>query len=68
PAVAAGALAEDAPTVELGEIVAGRIPGRRSDEEITVCDLTGTGAQDTAIAMHAMRLATARSLGTVIKA
>lgn len=67
-AVAAGALPEDAPTTELGEIVAGRIPGRRSDEEITVCDLTGTGAQDTAIAMHAVKLATARGLGTAIEA
>lgn len=34
---------------ELGDIVAGRKPGREADELI-VCDLTGVGAQDAAIA------------------
>jgi len=50
---------------ELGEIIAGR-PGRTSDEEITICDLTGTGAQDTAIATHAMKAARAAGAGMVI--
>ena len=50
---------------ELGEIIAGR-RGRTSDEEITICDLTGTGAQDTAIANHAMQSAKAAGAGTVI--
>ncbi|CAN5439716.1 ectoine utilization protein EutC [soil metagenome] len=36
--------------VELGEVIAGRAAGRTSAGAITVCDLTGTGAQDTAIA------------------
>jgi ectoine utilization protein EutC len=31
---------------ELGEIVSGRKPGRESDLQITVADLTGLGAQD----------------------
>jgi len=30
--------------------VAGRLPGRTHDREITVADLTGVGFQDTAIA------------------
>lgn len=47
--------------IELGELTSGRAPGRRSAEEITVCDLTGTGVQDTAIANLA--LARARDLG-----
>jgi ornithine cyclodeaminase len=51
---------------ELGEICAGRKPGRRSEDEITVCDLTGTGLQDTAIAVQAWRTARERGLGTVI--
>jgi ornithine cyclodeaminase len=34
----------------LGDIVAGRRGGRRSDDDVTVCDLTGTGVQDTVIA------------------
>ena len=54
-AIAAGVVGPDRPTDELGEIVAGLKPGRRSAEEITVCDLTGTGVQDTAIAIHAVR-------------
>ncbi len=39
---------------ELGEIVAGAKPGRTSDEEITIADLTGVGFQDTAIASAAL--------------
>ena len=47
--------------VELGELTSGRAPGRQSAEDITVCDLTGTGVQDTAIA--SLALARARDLG-----
>jgi len=43
--------------VELGELTTGRRNGRQSDREITVCDLTGTGVQDTAIANLAYRAA-----------
>ncbi|GAB2188072.1 cyclodeaminase [Roseibium sp. LAB1] len=35
---------------ELGAVVSGKAPGRTQDTDITVCDLTGTGVQDTAIA------------------
>nr|WP_307725368.1 cyclodeaminase [Halobacillus faecis] len=38
--------------IELGEVTSGKRSFRQSDEEITVCDLTGTGVQDTAIARH----------------
>ena len=47
--------------VELGDLTSGRAPGRQSADEITVCDLTGTGVQDTAIA--SLALARARALG-----
>jgi ornithine cyclodeaminase len=40
--------------IELGQIVAGRRPGRTSDKQITVADLTGVGFQDTAIASAAL--------------
>lgn len=50
---AAGLWSETDPT-ELGAIVTGQIPERRSADEITIADLTGTGAQDTAIAAHAL--------------
>ena len=45
--------APTSPVTELGEITSGRRPGRQSDDQITVCDLTGTGVQDTAIALLA---------------
>src|SRR3954452_23453316 len=57
-ALAAGTVPPERPIDELGEIVAGSKPGRRSASEITVCDLTGTGVQDTAIAIHAVRATT----------
>ena len=54
------------PPIELGELTSGRAPGRQSAEEITVCDLTGTGVQDTAIASLALTRARALGAGTVI--
>jgi len=51
----------------LGELTSGRKPGRRSDEEITVCDLTGVGVQDTAIALLAYRKAMEKGLGLQIQ-
>jgi ornithine cyclodeaminase len=48
-ALDAGAL-EELEVVELGEITAGRRPGRTSAEERTVADLTGVGVQDVAAA------------------
>lgn len=56
-ALEAGLVAADWPVAELGDIVSGRHPGRRSPDEITVCDLTGTGVQDTAIASLTLRRA-----------
>jgi ornithine cyclodeaminase len=52
--------------VELGALVCGDAPGRRREDEITVCDLTGTGVQDTAIANLAHAAALAQGLGTLV--
>jgi ornithine cyclodeaminase len=52
--------------VELGEITSGARPGRTGPDQITVCDLTGTGVQDTAIALLAYDKAKAAGLGTTI--
>jgi ornithine cyclodeaminase len=49
-AVASGLLRADDIDAELGEIVAGSHPGRRDARQITLCDLTGLGAQDVAAA------------------
>lgn len=64
--IAAGVISEESEIYELGELTAGRVPGRRAAADITVCDLTGTGVQDTAIALVAHRKATQRGLGTVV--
>jgi len=50
-ALAAGLWAQADP-VELGHVIAGTATGRQNETDITICDLTGTGAQDTAIATH----------------
>ncbi|QUW22551.1 cyclodeaminase [Sporosarcina sp. Marseille-Q4063] len=55
-AVKQGIFYETDQVIELGEITAGKVPGRLHDEEVTVCDLTGTGIQDTAIAIFAFEL------------
>ncbi|MFB2605174.1 ectoine utilization protein EutC, partial [Rhizobium phaseoli] len=46
-AIEAGLVAGDADFAELGGIIAGRMPGRMSSDQITIADLTGTGIQDT---------------------
>lgn len=60
-AIAAGRVAADAVFPEIGQVIAGQQPGRTSRDQITLCDLTGTGAQDTAIATLAF--ARARQAG-----
>jgi ornithine cyclodeaminase len=55
-ALAAGLMRETDVWAQLGEVVAGRKTGRTSDDQITICDLTGVGFQDTAIAALAWGL------------
>ena len=52
---------------ELGEITSGARPGRTGPDQVTVCDLTGTGVQDTAIALLAYEKANAAGLGRTIE-
>ena len=66
-ALEAGLWGEDSP-VELGDVIRARARGRRDAAEVTICDLTGTGAQDTAIATHVMAQLSGRDVGTVIRA
>lgn len=66
-AIEAGLVAEAAAFPELGEIIAGRKPGRTHGEQITVADLTGTGIQDTAIATLAAARAVAADAGTTFE-
>jgi ornithine cyclodeaminase/alanine dehydrogenase-like protein (mu-crystallin family) len=54
PALDGGAVSIDGVHAQLGEIVAGRKPGRTHDRQIAIADLTGVGFQDTAIASAAL--------------
>ena len=62
-----GTIPRDEEIIELGELTSGRMPGRRYVEEITICDLTGVGVQDTAIALLAYRKAVEKGLGIQIE-
>ena len=64
--IAAGLISEDADIVELGQITSGQRSGRTGEDQVTICDLTGTGAQDTAIAVLALKKAAALGLGQTI--
>lgn len=66
-ALEAGTASADSIFPELGDIVAGKAKRRESEEEITLCDLTGTGVQDTAIATFARMRAEAVSAGIDIE-
>jgi ornithine cyclodeaminase len=64
-AVDAGVIGKEK-LVELGEITSGRKPGRVSEDEIIVCDLTGVGVQDVAAATVVMERAIAAGRGEKI--
>jgi ornithine cyclodeaminase len=66
-AIEAGAVDANAKHAELGQVIAGQAKGRTSDSDITLCDLTGTGAQDTAIATLAVARARAANAGTIFR-
>jgi ornithine cyclodeaminase len=63
-AIASGVISADTQFPELGDIVAGKAGGRSGENDITLCDLTGTGLQDTAIATFASERALAGGVGT----
>jgi ornithine cyclodeaminase len=63
-AIVARLVAAETTFPELGQIIAGRKAGRSDDDQITVCDLTGTGVQDTAIATLARVRAEAAGAGS----
>jgi ornithine cyclodeaminase len=66
-ALAADKFTDEKVFSELGDIVIGGAPGRASDTDITIADLTGTGVQDTAIATLARKRADSEDAGAIIK-
>ncbi|KAB1188197.1 MULTISPECIES: ornithine cyclodeaminase family protein [Haloferax] len=65
-ALEAGVVDEDHIYAELGDIVAGAVPGREDDEEITVFDSGGTGIETVAAAYMLYEKARDEGLGTTI--
>ena len=65
-AVAAGRVTSQDVHAELGEILAGRRPGRTRRDEITLFDSTGTAIQDVAAAAAIFELAAGRGLGHAV--
>ena len=62
-AIAAGAMTREGVHAELGEIVAGRKPGRERDDEVIVFDSTGMALQDVAAASIVYDRAVKRGAG-----
>ena len=63
----AGAIGADHVHAELGEVVAGEAPGRRSDSEVTLFDSGGTGIETVAAAHMLYGKARAAGLGETIE-
>ncbi len=63
-AIETGIVSAEAEFAELGQIISGAHPGRGAAGQVTICDLTGTGVQDTAIATLARARAEAEGAGT----
>jgi ornithine cyclodeaminase len=66
-AIEAGIIDPQTGFPELGDIAARKSVGRQGQTEITICDLTGTGIQDTAIATFARERADAADAGITIE-
>jgi len=62
-AIEAGAVTREGVHAELAEVVTGRKPGRRSPEEITIFDSTGTALEDVAAAAVVYEKAIAAGIG-----
>ena len=64
----AGVITSDQQVIELGDLTSKTKSGRKNPSEITICDLTGTGMQDTVIATLAYQKAVGCGLGLQINA
>lgn len=62
-AIDEGVITADDAHASLGEVVAGKKPGRTSEDDITVLDSSGLTIQDIAVGVHAWELALKKGLG-----
>ena len=51
---------------ELGDVIGNKKKGRTTDNEVSICDLTGVGVQDTVVALMAYNIAKEKNLGISI--
>jgi alanine dehydrogenase len=65
-AIAAGTMTREDVAADLADVVSGRRPGRRRDDEIVVFDSTGTALQDVAAAWLAYERALADGVGVTL--
>lgn len=65
-AVRDGSVRGDPVAAELGDIVLGRHPGRRSADEITLFESLGSAAQDLVVAAYVLDVARSRGMGTIV--
>lgn len=66
-AVASGEFAESDVAATLGEVITGALPGRTSEEQITIFDSTGLAIQDIAVAILAYERAAEHRTGSTIE-
>jgi ornithine cyclodeaminase/alanine dehydrogenase-like protein (mu-crystallin family) len=66
-ALAAGVMTRDAVHADLGQLAAGRRPGRRTTDEIIIFDSTGTALQDVAAAALVHERARAAGVGSAME-
>jgi ornithine cyclodeaminase/alanine dehydrogenase-like protein (mu-crystallin family) len=66
-ALAAGLMTREAVRAELGQVVAGRKPGRTGPDEIVIFDSTGMALQDVAAAAAVYERALERGMGTAVE-
>ena len=65
--VAAGLVRQEDIAGELGQVIAGQLPGRTAAEQITLFDGTGMGIQDAVVARLIYDTAVRAGLGTVVE-
>ena len=66
-AIEEGILTESDVHAELGEVLLGKKKGRESDEEVTVCDLTGLAVQDVVTSQLVYERALKNNMGRYIQ-
>lgn len=59
-------LGRDCYAGNLGHVITGQVPGRTSEDQVTLFDGIGLGVQDTTVAKSIYEQATAKGLGTTI--